>query len=53
VDAPVYERSRLGRDCVVHGPAVFTQLDTTTLLLEGQSAQVHRFGSLIVHDAQA
>jgi hypothetical protein len=27
-----------------------TQLDATTLLLPGQTAEVHRFGSLVVHD---
>jgi hypothetical protein len=31
---------------------VITQLDTTSLLLPGQIAEVHRFGALIVHEAQ-
>lgn len=47
-EAPVYDRARLGAGAVIHGPAVLTQLDTTTLLLPGQKAETHRLGSLIV-----
>jgi N-methylhydantoinase A len=50
VQAPVYDRARLGVGEVVEGPAVLTQLDCTTLLLSGQKAQVHRLASLIVTD---
>jgi N-methylhydantoinase A len=35
----------------VSGPAVLTQLDATTLLLPGQTAEVHELGSLIVKEA--
>lgn len=51
--APVYDRARLGHGAVVEGPAVLTQLDATTLLLPGQVAEVHRFGSLIITDETA
>ena len=51
VEAPVYDRARLGIGTEVSGPAVLTQLDCTTLLLKGQVAQVHRLGSLIVTDS--
>ncbi|MGE0223476.1 MAG: hydantoinase/oxoprolinase family protein [Acetobacteraceae bacterium] len=50
VRAPVYDRARLGAGDVIAGPAVVTQLDATTLLLAGQTAEVHRLGSLIVRE---
>jgi N-methylhydantoinase A len=50
LDVPVYERDRLGAGAHIAGPAVVTQLDATTLLLKGQSAEVDRFGSLIVRE---
>ena len=51
--APVYDRSRLGTGDRISGPAVLTQLDATTLLLPGQTAEVHRLGSLIVREDAA
>jgi len=50
ISAPVYDRSRLGAGAEISGPAVVTQLDSTTLLLPGQTGRVHRLGSLIVTD---
>ena len=47
-DVPVYERSRLGAGAAIEGPAIVVQLDSTTLLLPGQIARVHRHGALIV-----
>jgi N-methylhydantoinase A len=49
-DAPIYDRARLGAGARLAGPAILTQLDATTLLLPGQTAEVHRFGGLIVQD---
>jgi N-methylhydantoinase A/oxoprolinase/acetone carboxylase beta subunit len=46
VDAPIYDRARLGGGDCIAGPAILTQLDATTLLLSGQTAELHRFGSL-------
>ena len=48
VRCPVYERSRLGAGVRIDGPAIITQLDSTTLLLSGQGAEMDRFGSLLV-----
>jgi N-methylhydantoinase A len=48
--ARVYDRARLGMGDVVSGPAVLTQLDATTLLLQGQTATVHERGALIVKE---
>ena len=48
--ARIYDRTRLGVGDTISGPAVLTQLDATTLLLPGQSAEVHQLGSLIVRE---
>ncbi|MBM3650252.1 MAG: hydantoinase/oxoprolinase family protein [Alphaproteobacteria bacterium] len=49
-EAPVYDRARLGAGALLEGPAIVKQLDATTLLLPGQTAEVHKFGSLIVRE---
>jgi N-methylhydantoinase A len=48
--ARVYDRTCLGVGDRIAGPAVLTQLDATTLLLPGQTAEVHELGSLIVRE---
>jgi len=48
VRCPVYERSRLAAGAEIHGPAIVTQLDSTTLLMPEHAATVDRFGSLVV-----
>jgi N-methylhydantoinase A len=53
VDVPIYDRGKLGAGARMHGPAVITQLDSTTLLLESQVAEVHKFGSLIVTEEKS
>jgi N-methylhydantoinase A len=52
-DVPVYDRTKLGAGAHIAGPAVVTQLDSTTLILEGQAAEVHKLGSLIVRESEA
>jgi N-methylhydantoinase A len=49
-NAPIYDRARLGAGDRIAGPAILTQLDATTLLLPGQTADMHRFGTLVIHD---
>jgi N-methylhydantoinase A len=49
-DALIYDRTRLGAGDCIAGPAILTQLDATTLLLPGQTAEVHRFGGLVIRD---
>jgi N-methylhydantoinase A len=49
-EAPIYDRARLGAGDRIEGPAILTQLDATTLLLPGQTAEVHRSGGLVIHD---
>lgn len=50
VDAPVYDRARLGAGTELRGPCVVSQLDATTLLLPGQVAEVHPSGALVVRE---
>jgi N-methylhydantoinase A len=52
-NAPIYDRARLGAGDRIAGPAILTQLDATTLLLPGQTAEVHRFGALVIRDGGA
>jgi N-methylhydantoinase A len=48
---PVYERARLGRGARIRGPGIVVQLDATTVILPGQTAEVDRFGNLRVREA--
>jgi len=49
-DGLIYDRARLGAGDCIAGPAILTQLDATTLLLPGQTAEMHRFGGLVIRD---
>ena len=48
VDCPVYDRERLGPGHRIAGPAIVEQMDSTTLILDGQTAAVDAFLNLIV-----
>jgi N-methylhydantoinase A len=48
VDARVYDRVKLRAGDIVPGPAVVTEMDSTTLVLPGHAATVHRSGSLLI-----
>lgn len=48
VDAGVYDRSLLRAGNVVTGPAVITEMDSTTLVLRDHAATVHPSGSLLI-----
>ena len=48
VDCPIVDRDKLGADASIEGPAILTQLDTTTLILPGQTGRVDRYGNLLV-----
>jgi N-methylhydantoinase A len=50
VEAPIYDRAKLGAGAKIPGPAIVVQLDSTTMLLPGQLAEVHASGSLIVRE---
>ena len=51
--APIYDRGRLGAGATIKGPAILSQLDSTTVLFPGQTAEVHAYGSLIVREGLA
>jgi N-methylhydantoinase A len=48
VDASVYDRAKLKAGNVVPGPAIVTEMDSTTLILPGHAATVHPGGSLLI-----
>jgi N-methylhydantoinase A len=48
VEASVYERDRLRAGNVVVGPAIVTEMDSTTLVLPEHAATVHPSGSLLI-----
>jgi N-methylhydantoinase A len=48
VTARVYDRARLRAGDVVRGPAIVTEMDSTTLVLPGHAADVHASGSLLI-----
>jgi N-methylhydantoinase A/oxoprolinase/acetone carboxylase beta subunit len=48
IDAPVYRREKLRKGNVIEGPAIIEQLDSTTVLLPRQRAEVVRFGTIII-----
>lgn len=48
VEARVYHRERLLAGNVVAGPAIVTEMDSTTLVLPGHAATVHPSGSMLI-----
>jgi N-methylhydantoinase A len=48
IDVPVYDRSKLRSGDVIPGPAIVEQMDTTTVLPEGTTAEVDPSLSLVV-----
>ncbi|MFF5986251.1 hydantoinase/oxoprolinase family protein [Prauserella flavalba] len=52
-DARVYDRAKLRAGDVVTGPAIVTEMDSTTLVLPGHAATVHPTGSLLINPLEA
>jgi N-methylhydantoinase A len=48
VSAGIYDRALLRAGNVVPGPAIVTEMDSTTLILPGHAATVHPSGSLLI-----
>ncbi len=48
VSCPVYERDQIPGNFSFHGPAIIEQMDTTTLVLPDQRAQVDRWGNIVL-----
>jgi N-methylhydantoinase A len=54
VEGPVYERDALRPGNRIAGPAVITEFDSTTVVLEGYEAEVDRFFNILIRpEAQA
>ena len=47
-EATVYDRAKLQAGNVVTGPAIVTEMDSTTLVLPGHAATVHPSGCLLI-----
>jgi N-methylhydantoinase A len=52
VTARVYDRNLLHAGDQVTGPAIVTEMDSTTLVLPGHTATVHASGSLLIRPTQ-
>ena len=47
-DTPVYDREKLHSGNQLSGPAIIEQMDSTTVVHPGQTAQIDRFGNIII-----
>ena len=47
-ETPVYRRDKLRVGNLIQGPAIVEQLDSTTVIMPGQRAEVKRFGALLI-----
>ena len=47
-EARILDRAHLGAGAQIRGPSIITQLDATTLILDGQVGRVDRYGNLII-----
>ncbi len=52
-EGPVYERAALQPGNRVSGPAVITEFDSTTVVLEGYEAEVDRYFNILIRKAQS
>jgi len=52
VDAAIYDRATLRAGHVISGPAIVTEMDSTTLVLPGHAATVHASGSLLIRPSE-
>lgn len=53
LEAGLYDRARLLAGNLVPGPAVITEMDSTTLVLPGHAATVDRIGNLVIRPQEA
>ena len=49
-ETPLYDRSVLGAGQAIDGPAIIEQMDSTTLILPGQTATVDRVANLVIEE---
>ena len=48
-DAEIYDREKLGAGTVIPGPAIVSEMDSTTLILPGHAATVDEVGNLLIN----
>jgi N-methylhydantoinase A len=48
-----YERSQLHAGTTITGPSIVTEFDSTTVILDGYTAEIDRFFNLLIRKAQA
>jgi N-methylhydantoinase A len=48
LDTPIFDRASLGAGAEIAGPAVIEQLDSTTVVMPGQTARVEKYGNIII-----
>jgi N-methylhydantoinase A len=48
IDCPIHDRALLGAEDAIAGPTIIQQMDTTTVVLPGQSARVESNGCLLL-----
>jgi N-methylhydantoinase A len=53
VDTPIYRREHLGLGVELSGPLIIEEVDSTTLVLDGQVVRTHPYGSLLIVEAKA
>ena len=47
-DCPIFDREKLASGNQVRGPAIIEQMDSTTVVHPGQTANIDRFGNIII-----
>jgi N-methylhydantoinase A len=50
--ATLYDRSRLQAGNRIAGPAIVTEMDSTTLILPGHTGEVDRFGNIVIRPTE-
>jgi N-methylhydantoinase A len=53
VSANIFDRTLLKAGNIIVGPAIITEMDSTTLILPDHEASVHTSGSLLIHPVNA
>jgi len=48
VECPIYDRTRINASQAIPGPAILEQMDTTTVVLPGQTARAQANGNLLL-----
>lgn len=48
-DTAIYDRGKLGVGTVIAGPAIVSEMDSTTLILPGHAATVDKVGNLLIN----